>query len=165
MAPTSDDGEIGILRRREIEARILAPVYRILVRELGKERAREILTEAIIADARAQGSRFAQQAAETGEGPSLRTFIDIQDLWTRDDALRTETLHESPDRYDYDVTRCRYAEMYRELGLEEIGDILSCTRDFEFIHGYLPDVTLEREQTIMLGAPRCTFRYRRGSLS
>ncbi|MGO1174065.1 MAG: L-2-amino-thiazoline-4-carboxylic acid hydrolase [Actinomycetaceae bacterium] len=155
--PTSDD-ELPILTRRRIEAAILAPVHRILVRDLGEERAREILSEAIREDARAQGARLARR--EPG-GSNLRTFIDLQDLWTADDALETETLEATEEVYSYDVHRCRYAETYREMGLGDIGELLSCTRDFEFPHGYDPSITLTRTQTIMGGASHCDFRYRR----
>lgn len=155
---TADDDELPILTRRRIEAQILAPVYRILVRDLGAERAREIISEAITEDARAQGARLA--AREPG-GANLRTFIDIQSLWKADGALETETLEATDEAYSYDVTRCRYAEMYTELGLAEIGDLLSCTRDYIFPLGYDPELTLTRTTTIMSGAARCDFRYRR----
>ena len=62
--------------------------------------------------------------------------------------------------YDFDVTRCRYAEMYRALGIPELGAVLSCGRDFALGAGFNPDLKLTRSQTIMDGAPRCDFRYR-----
>ena len=58
------------------------------------------------------------------------------------------------------VTRCRYAEMYRAMGLAELGAILSCNRDGAFCEGYDPKLKLERTQTIMGGASHCNFRYR-----
>ncbi|MFD1505712.1 2-amino-thiazoline-4-carboxylic acid hydrolase [Georgenia yuyongxinii] len=160
--PEDADDEIGILQRRRIEANIIAPIYTILKRELGQERAAGIIEEAITEDARKSGARFA--AREPG-GANLRTFIDIQDLWKKDDALTTQTNVESDDVYSYDVHRCAYAEMYQSMGLAEIGYLLSCVRDFEFIHGYDPDVELTRTQTVMEGASHCDFRYvRRGAV-
>jgi len=50
--------------------------------------------------------------------------------------------------------------MYREMGLGDIGHLLSCNRDGTFAEGFDPDLRLEREQTIMADAPCCTFRYR-----
>lgn len=47
------------------------------------------------------------------------------------------------------------------MGLEEIGSLLSCVRDYEFIRGYDPEVELTRTQTIMEDASHCDFRYRR----
>ena len=64
-----------------------------------------------------------------------------------------------PDRLDFDVTRCRYAEMYRALGLADLGGTLSCCRDFALIEGFNPEVTLTRTQTIMEGATHCDFRF------
>jgi hypothetical protein len=74
--------------------------------------------------------------------------------------LVSSALQATDERFDFDVTRCRYAEMYREMGLEAIGDLLSCNRDGTFVEGYNPDITMEREHTIMQGHGRCTFRYR-----
>ena len=60
----------------------------------------------------------------------------------------------------YNVTRCRYAEMYRELGIPELGAILSCNRDAALIEGFNPLVQLTRTQTLLGGASHCDFRYR-----
>ena len=61
--------------------------------------------------------------------------------------------------YVYRVTRCKYAEMYRDMGLGEIGALLSCNRDGAFCEGYDPKLKLERTQTIMQGASHCNFKY------
>ena len=82
-----------------------------------------------------------------------RTGKDIND------ALVTTTTVETPDEYAYDVHRCVYAEMYREMGLAEIGTLLSCVRDQEFIAGYDPSIAMTRTQTLMEGASHCDFRY------
>lgn len=156
VAAQSEDDRLGILQRRRIEANIIAPIYRIMCRELGQQKAAEIIHEAISDDARKAGARFA--ASEPG-GAGMRTFIAIQDLWKQDDALVTNTVVESDDEYVYEVHRCAYAEMYREMGLADIGALLSCTRDEDFIVGYAPGIELTRTQTIMEGAPYCDFRY------
>lgn len=158
IGDSTQDDALPILQRRRIEAGIVAPIYRILRRDLGTERAQEIIREAVTADSREQGRRMA--ASEPG-GANLSTFIAIQDLWKAGGALETETLVATPEQYDYDVTRCQYAEMYKDLGLAEIGHLLSCERDYQFPLGYDEDITLTRTTTIMEGAPRCDFRYRR----
>lgn len=161
VASQSEDDQLGILQRRRIEANIIAPIYRIMCRELGQQKAAEIIHEAISEDARKAGARFA--ASEPG-GASMRTFIAIQDLWKQDDALITTTVVENDDEYVYHVHRCAYAEMYKDMGLAEIGALLSCTRDEDFIVGYDPGIELTRTQTVMEGAPYCDFRYvRRGA--
>jgi hypothetical protein len=45
------------------------------------------------------------------------------------------------------------------MGLCHIGHLLSCNADGTFCQGYDPKIKLERRQTIMAGAPCCTFRY------
>jgi L-2-amino-thiazoline-4-carboxylic acid hydrolase len=57
------------------------------------------------------------------------------------------------------VTRCRYAELYRSLGIEELGSILSCGRDASFIEGFNGEIALERKHTILQGFSACDFRF------
>ena len=56
----------------------------------------------------------------------MENFIALYDLWKANGALEMEVLHESKSQFDFNVTRCRYAEMYREMGLVKIGHLLSC---------------------------------------
>ncbi len=70
-----------------------------------------------------------------------------------------EVLEASDTKFNFNVTRCRYAEMYKDMGLGRIGHLLSCNRDGTFCEGYDPNISLRRDQTIMAGASCCTFRY------
>ena len=150
------DGEIGILQRRKIEAAIIAPIYAGMVREIGEARAQAIIDAAVSQAAIDAGRSFAER---TEGGTNLRTFQDLQSLWTKDDALRIDVLRATETHFDYNVHRCRYAEAYREMGLGGIGHLLSCNRDGVFCQGYDPRITLERTQTLMEGAEHCDFRY------
>jgi hypothetical protein len=149
--------DLGILARRKIEAAIIAPIYEEMRAAIGEEKAREILRNAIRRAAVAAGAEMARRA--TG-GASLESFKAIQHLWTKDDALTIEVIANEPGVFDFNVTRCRYAETYRAIGLGEIGDLLSCNRDGAFCEGYDPRIKLTRTQTIMGGAKFCDFRYR-----
>jgi hypothetical protein len=152
---------LGILARRRIEAEILAPVYDELKAEVGVERARAILSKAVRRAAIAAGKAFADR---TPGATDLSTFRAIQPLWTKDGALEIETLQTTPEAYDFNVRRCRYAETYKQMGLAEIGSLLSCNRDGAFCEGYDPRLKLTRTKTIMEGADHCDFRYRREAL-
>lgn len=149
---------LPVLVKRRLQAEVIGPIYAEMVAELGEERAAAILDSAIRKAAIAEGKSFAARAEG---GPSMADFIALYELWTRDGALEIEVLEASDTRFDFDVTRCRYAETYREMGLGAIGHLLSCNRDGTFCQGYDPRITLERESTIMQGARRCTFRYSR----
>jgi L-2-amino-thiazoline-4-carboxylic acid hydrolase len=69
-----------------------------------------------------------------------------------------EQLELSKKRFDFNITRCQYAEMYKDLGMADLGVILSCSRDFALIEGFNPRMTLLRTKTIMEGYDHCDFR-------
>ena len=72
-------------------------------------------------------------------------------------------LEKSKTRLNFDVTRCKYAEFYKAMGMEDLGAILSCNRDFAMIEGFNKGAKLKRDKTILNGAKCCTFRYDFGS--
>jgi hypothetical protein len=154
--PPDTLNEIGVLRRREIEARILAPLINAFAAEFGRERVIEIAKRVIMEIARQQGRALADQAG----GNTLAQFAASKDAWVKGRALETQVLQVTDTAYDFNVTRCRYAEMYRALGIPELGSVLSCGRDFALGEGFNPNLKLTRTQTIMEGAPLCDFRYR-----
>ncbi len=146
---------IGVLKRREIEARILKPVLEAFAQELGWERTVAILRKVIVEIARQQGKELAQ----TMGGCSLAHFAVSLENWKKDDAMQIEVLAQNAQEFSFNVLRCRYAEMYRALGMEKLGNVLSCSRDQALIEGFNPEIELTRTQTIMDGAAFCDFRY------
>jgi hypothetical protein len=68
-------------------------------------------------------------------------------------------LHDE-EALEFDVTHCRFAEFFRALGEPELGALLICETDFDIAAAGSGEVTLTRDQTLMQGAPSCTFRYR-----
>lgn len=151
------------IERRRIQGEIIKPIYDVLVEEVGRERARDILGRAVTRSAVAEARAAAERDAGDDADPMTR-FTAIFDRTYRDrgieSGLEATVLGEGPDHLDFDVTRCRFVEMYRELGLGEIADVLSCNRDGVFAQAYDSRIELDRAETIAAGAPRCTFRYR-----
>ena len=157
LPPDTLNARIGVLARREVEARLLGPLIEALGAQFGRERVIEVVRETIIRIAQEQGAALAESMGSDG----LPAFADSLRFWTQDNALEIEVLERSEQAFDFNVTRCRYAEMYRALGIPELGAVFSCNRDGALIEGFNPDVAFERTQTIMEGAPYCDFRYRR----
>ena len=152
--------EIGVLKRREIEARVLMPMIEAFAKEFGRDRVVALARDVIVQVAQEQG----RQVADAVGGSSLTHFARALEDWQKGDAYRMDVLEQNDDRYAFNVTRCRYAEMYRSLGIPELGALLSCNRDFALVQGFNPDVELTRTQTIMEGASHCDFRFvRRGA--
>ena len=149
--------EIPTLTKRTLQAQVIGPIFAEMVEQIGEQQATAILDAAIRKAAIAEGRYFAEKA---GRQTSMADFIKLYENWTSDGALEMKVLAVSDTVFDFDITRCKYAETYKEMGLGKIGHLLSCNRDGTFCHGYDPNITLERKQTIMEGAPCCTFRYR-----
>ncbi|MBQ0820557.1 L-2-amino-thiazoline-4-carboxylic acid hydrolase [Microvirga sp. HBU67558] len=148
---------LPIIERRRIEAELLKEVYETLTERYGKDNAKQLIAESVRRSSIKQAAQFAAQAEG---GTSLQSFIDIQSNWTAENALEIDPVYRDESRFDFNVTRCRYAEMYKAMGLGEIGGLLSCNRDGSFCDGYDPKLKMTRTQTIMEGASHCDFRYR-----
>lgn len=147
---------VTLLQRRGIEAEVLVPFIRRLERELGPERAHDLARETITEIARAQGEAVAQALGRT----DLDGFGEVRDSWGGAGGdLTIEAVRHDADHLDFNVTRCRFAELYERLGARDLGFVLSCGRDFSLSEGYSNRLHLVRTQTIMQGAAFCDFRY------
>ena len=147
---------IPLLQQREIEANVVAPLVRAFAAEVGDARAREVLAGVVAELARQAGCA----AAAAVGGTDLAALRQVVERWKAGGALELTVLRDDADGFDFDVTRCRYAEMYRRLGLADLGPLLSCNRDAAMIEGFNPGIEFRRTQTIMEGATHCDFRYR-----
>ncbi|AVW93554.1 L-2-amino-thiazoline-4-carboxylic acid hydrolase [Celeribacter baekdonensis] len=149
--------DLPILDRRRIEAMILKHVLDVITERAGRAEAEAVIGETCSRSAIEQGKALAE---DLGHAPNLSDFADILPNWTKEDALEMDVLVTEPDQMAFNVTRCRYAEMYQEMGVGDIGHLLSCNRDGDFCVGYNPEIELTRTQTIMKGASHCDFRYK-----
>jgi len=106
-----------------------------------------------------------QQFAAIGdgiEGSPRRKWTTMQSALNDVSAkeVEFEILRHDKEALEIDVTRCRFAEFFRALGEPELGSLLICETDFDIASAGEGEVSLDRAQTIMQGAPSCTFRYR-----
>jgi len=146
-----------MLEKRRAQAEVIKPIYEAMKAELGEDAAQRILGSAIKQAAISEARGFAEAEPE---GPNLERFAALKPHWRKGDALTIVPIAQSETELSYNVTRCRYAEMYREMGMGDIGHLLSCNRDGSFCEGYDPRIKLTRTQTIMQGASHCDFRFR-----
>jgi hypothetical protein len=147
---------LPLLQQREIEANVIAPLVRAFAAEVGEERARALLAGVV----RDLGRQSGCAAAEVVGGNDLPHLKQVVERWRDGGALELDVLRDDDEAFEFNVTRCRYAEMYRRLGLADLGPILSCSRDGTMIEGFNPGIAFERTQTLMDGATHCDFRYR-----
>jgi hypothetical protein len=155
MSSDVELNEIGVLKRREIEARLLAPIVDALGDKFGRQEVLEVVRNVVTGIARRQGRELASSLGRN----DLQAFGTSLEPWSRTDALQLRVLDQNESVLNFDVTKCRYAELYHALGIEELGSILSCDRDATFIEGFNEEIALERKHTILQGSPACDFRF------
>ena len=153
---------IPVIEQAKIQARILVPLVKAMQAELGEERANALVRRAVGDIYRRYGEEFWRAKQEKNLGKIMASAFAT---FARGDALDYRVRQQSHDAFDIDVTGCRYAQLYKELGEPELGFLLVCSADFRMAEGFDPDIKLTRTQTIMQGASHCDFRYKRQSES
>jgi hypothetical protein len=152
------DPNLSLLDKTRIQAQVLVPVLHALRTEFGKDKA-----DAIVKGALRDWSKQLFAAIGDGiEGRPRRKWAAIQSVWgeVSGKEVEVEILRQDKEALDIDVTRCRFAEFFRALGEPELGALLICEADFDIASVGEGEVSLDRAQTIMQGAPSCTFRYK-----
>ena len=148
--------DIPLIKHVKIQAQVLVPLVKTLQEELGEERANAIVRKALGDLYRKFGEEWwrKQGARDLGEkmASAFHTFA-------AGGALDYEVVKQDPDAFEVNVTGCRYAKFYNEMGAPELGFLLICSSDFSMAEGYGTEVQLTRTQTIMQGASHCDFRY------
>ncbi len=148
----------SVLEQAKVQARVLVPLVKTLQAELGEERANAIVRRALGAIYRNLGQEWWRAQAASSLGEKMASAFQ---MYAAGDALDYTVVNQSRDSFEIDVTRCRYAQFYKELGVPELGFLLVCGADFPMAEGFGPDIKLTRTQTIMQGAGHCDFRYTR----
>jgi hypothetical protein len=150
--------DVPLIDQVKIQAQVLVPLVKALQVELGEERANALVRKALGDVYRRLGERWWQGRKSTHVGENMaQAFASF----AKGDAVDYSVRAQSQHTCEIDVTGCRYAQFYKELGEPELGFLLVCSLDFPFAEGFGPDVKLTRTQTIMQGASHCDFRYRR----
>jgi hypothetical protein len=148
--------DIPLIEQVKIQAQVLVPLVKNLQAELGEERANAIVRRALGDLYRKYGEKWWRTPGASSLGEKMASAFD---MFATGDALNYEVVKQAPDAFEVNVTECRYAEFYKEIGAPELGFLLTCSADFSVTEGFGTDVQLTRTQTIMQGASHCDFRY------
>ena len=150
--------DVPIIQQAKIQAQVLVPLVKALQTAFGEERANALVRKALGDIYRRYGEEFWRARNEKNLGKFMASAFAT---YAGEDALDYRVIELSQDAFEIDVTGCRYAEFYKELGEPELGFLLVCGADFSTAEGFGPDIKLTRTQTIMQGASHCDFRYKR----
>jgi L-2-amino-thiazoline-4-carboxylic acid hydrolase len=147
---------IPLIELVKIQAQVLVPLVKALQAELGEERANAIVRKTLGDLYRKFGEEWWQKQGARNLGEKMASAFDA---FAAGDALNYEVVKQDPDAFEVNVTVCRYARFYNEIGAPELGFLLTCSADFSLAEGYGAEVQLTRTQTIMQGASHCDFRF------
>ena len=152
------DPNVSLLNKTRIQAQVLVPLLQALRAELGKDKADALVKQAL----RNWTKQLFAAIGHGIEGSPRRKWATIQSVWGEVSGreVEFETRRHDEEALEIDVTHCRFADFFRALGEPELGALLICETDFDIASVGEGEVSLERAQTIMQGAPSCTFRYK-----
>ncbi len=148
--------EVPLLQQREIEMRVLGPVIRAFAAEFEKEKTYDLVRRTMQEISRGLGKE-----KSLGGGGLENLKSKCISKWNDGGALEVSIREDSDTILAFDVTRCDFADLYRELGFGDIGTLISCDRDAAFLDGFDPELELVRQKTLMEGEDLCDFCYRR----
>jgi predicted ArsR family transcriptional regulator len=152
------DPKLSLLDKIRIQAQVLLPVLRALRAELGKEKADAVLKQAL----RGWSKQLFAAIGDGVDGSPRRKWAAMHSAMAAatEHDIAFEILRQDKEAFEFDVTHCRFAEFFRALGEPELGALLICETDFDIATSGAGEVSFTRDQTIMQGGPRCTFRYK-----
>jgi predicted ArsR family transcriptional regulator len=151
------DTPISHLQRRKIEGRALIPFIEALSEKFGEDAMRDVLAATIRKMAVRDGAQWAETYGRNVEG--LKSVV--KNVWSGGGGMDVEIIEQSEAHFDFNVTRCGYAEFFKSLELAELGARIHCSRDHAMVESFNDEFELQRNQTIMQGAACCDFRFRK----
>ena len=152
------DPKLSLLDKVRIQAQVLVPVLRALRAELGKEKADAIVKQAL----RDWSKQLFTAVGDSVDGSPRRKWAALHTAMGEisEREVTVEMRRQDKEALEFDITSCRFAEFFRALDEPELGALLLCSTDIDIAAAGGNEVSFTREQTIMQGAPSCTFRYK-----
>jgi len=152
------ESKISYLNRVKAQSEVLLPVLKLLRKELGDDWANELVYGALRDWSR---EVFAEVGSKKeGSGFEIWSAMDEELAALTGDDIEYETLREDSEALDLNVTSCKFAQFFKELGEPELGAILTCEVDHHMAAVSQQEVHLDIDKTIMKGDRLCEFRYK-----
>jgi len=133
-----------------IRLEAIAPLIRVMEKELGKEKVKELL--------HLQLEKNLTQAKKSAlSKPGFNEEVEKLKIYEKEQSLRFELESHTESQLVLKVHKCSYVDLVNEMGLKEYGALLICGDDFA---GALKDgMELRRSQTCMEGGEYCDFFF------
>lgn len=148
--------DVPVLLRREIEALMIKPFLDAYEKVLGHEKVYAIVEQVVAEIAKKQGAEYARELG----GNDLAAFRKQTEGWTANDSLIWEESMPDERTLCQNILRCEYVDMYKRIGMAELGYTLSCMRDEYFYEGFNEELEMTRSKTLMMGDDCCDFCFK-----
>ena len=137
---------------------VLVPLLRHLRAELGEEKANALVYPVLREYMKNWVSEFSSKESDDPIKNFFKTSEMLEETFEGD--VDYDVLKNDDETLDLNVTRCQYAQLFRQLGEPELGAILVCEVDDHIADLSAPAVKLSRINTMMKGGTHCPFRYK-----
>lgn len=147
-----------LLDQMKLQAKVLVPLLRAFRAEFGAERVNALAWRVLAEWRREMVKELHPTITERGAAGWMTALTESTERIG--DAIDFQFLKQEPQALDFNVTGCRFARLFRELGEPELGFALLCSMDDTVTEELgAGEVELKRTGTIMQGATHCDFRY------
>ena len=148
----------GLLASR---ARDLFTLVRILVSQVGKEKAKELIEEAVGDASYKSGKEAAEKAGNPTDIDGYIEANTINLLGKIAAACTPEIVERTKKRYVFRCTKCYPAEAFLKVGAgdPETLEVVKycCPHDTAWAHGFNPNMKFERTKFLLDGDDCCEF--------
>ena len=152
------DGPTPYMQRVKSQTDVLVPLLKHLRAELGAAKANALVYPVL----RNYMKNWIADFASTDSANPIENFHNTSARLeaTFEGDVEETVLRDNDEGLHFNVTSCRYADFFRQLGEPELGTILVCEADNHVAELSAPAVELTRRGTLMKGGSHCPFRYR-----
>jgi hypothetical protein len=153
---TRDQDSAALEKMGRVFALLFGHLARAAVARCGPE-GRQAIIDGVMSFGRHRGRMIRDQVLAQGLLLTIENFYANHDL-AHVNAGFDMTLACRDWGGEALVTRCPFADVWREMQEPELGAIY-CLVDVAMLEGYNPDLTLVRPTTILGGQPSCQFLW------
>jgi hypothetical protein len=133
----------------------LIPLLSALAEQVGREEFVRMIREA---------SDAVVKRKTAGRQPVVRDLATLASNLKNpppiiDHAIKAEILQDTPEAFEYRVSKCLWAKTFRDENAGDIGYAMVCYPDYPVARGLNPKLKLIRNKTLMQGDDCCVLRY------
>lgn len=143
------DCKDNILKAAEFHAKSLVAIIRAVERTYGKE-GLETVKNAWLKEVYQKPWQKAGKSVENNDVQTLASMIEKDCMGTHE----WEKVTDEPNKVAYRFTKCFWADIFREIGAEDIGKWF-CDSDPVYVKAFNPEIKFERTKTLMSGDDCC----------